>query len=1126
MITLRRWRSEFLQSRGLLIPTGDALYTLQLDDNEYDSLREILISEINYLDSRWSEYEWIEINRLQRYSPVFPSLFVLFASAWWSRHYDGSHFKYNAIFDALATNSINSTDLTKIVEHGFRYWKISIDKSMGMAYIREIAINAGIPIAALEQGSGGVADLIQKVSIEAAKYSYSLDEIQDAISRQLARAARDARYSRIVEVVARFISAMLDFKREINSQVNSEAADYLKILDTSWGRRFPIYLGSEQAKRFVSSLAKQMITPKSIQRTRLPSIVRNLSFGGKPRIEARLEFPSQVTFDDICLWSNQTKSSSESPPDYFEVLIENGSFATSFSIQRSIGQESYKFDQFKSIQLGNGEDLFEATEVSFVSPNKSYDITPAISSVPLDRDLPWIFDLEDDRSRFIGNGTASTPSARATIIFDAQDCKLTATDGAGITSIESAPTIQLGDQKRSIVEVSQETRFHSKYGSGTVKVHQEKLRRLQRITWQHRNTIDVSFLSPSLPIFASKPGASLIEGISTEALVVQDVKRDGTTHSTLVASDINRDVIATKRAIILPKDAKIEIDTNNATLKLTNWNIEKIAIDRSRFLVTVDHSSVVFSMIDEAIAKSTQVTTPCQITLRDSNHTFELKIPNLASSAYFLLSSGKEIASEEEALTIFDFIGAKLRLLLPKPRSISRVAVRAMHRGSKANDGILLEEQVDFNTSNPATEQSLVLFASRLRPILFGINHPDPTIVIEVQVDHKKVLGLSVRRYKTRLDQVGSSIFRIVANDGSALPAQVQERASIRSICMAEPTVIVDFKYFPEEDSWRYDGSDIPTSTYFIFENNGGELKLRPRIHRHAGAELESPSQFGLALDTADENMRQKALLEVIHGRQEDRKNFWRIFGSIASEVTHLAAYNFDFWKCTVQETSLMAEILLDPFSRLDLQDVKRIFEELDFTPSLISKSDWLGAIDNWVEVLEENGIQDKKVINILITDRAVKVGEAFGYLATYIQILTSLRFDFKDKVFQIARIQADIRWAEAFTAENGPLQVLLRRKAGDPKWPIDLEEKLSTAKLPRELQGHLYHRSSAYQLPIINFPIIVAFLTLADFSGTHKYLLENLTEVSRYYKFDKTYFESLFEIAVEFFTLKDEDTK
>ena len=1122
MTTLQRWRTEFLRSRDLLVPTGDPLYTLQLDDNEYESLREILTDEINRLDILWPENDWIEINLLQRYSPALPSLFVLFASSWWSRYYGGSHFKYDPIFDALSTNSINSNDLTKIVEHGFRYWKISIDKSRGMAYLREIAINAGIPIAALEEGRGGVADLIQKVSIDAAKFNLSINEIREEVSSQLARTGKDSSYSRIAEVVTRFIDVMVEFRREVAGEINSVTADNLALLASTRDRKFPIYLGSEQAKRFVSSLAKQMSTPSQVQRTRTPSVVMELFVGRRNRIEAYLEFPSQVTFDDICHWSNMTKPDSEPAPDYFEVLVKNGSFASSFAIQRSIGQATYKFDQFKTIQLGSGNDLFEPVEISFVSPKAAYEVTPSISSVPLDRDLPWIFNLDDDGFRFIGNGTASTPSPRAKVVFDASDCKLTTAEGSEIAPIGPAPQIQLGDQWRSIVEVSSEAHFQNKYGSGTIKVRQEKLRSLQRVTWQPRNTIDTSFLSPSLPIFVSKPGASLIDDKSTESLSVHEIKKDGSNHSTLVAADQNRDIVATKRAIVLPRDAKIEIDSNNATLKLTNWNIEKVAIDKSRFSVAVDHSSVTFTMVDELDSKSNQVTTPCQITLRDNHHSFEMKIPNLRSSAYFLLASDKEIAGETEALTIFDFIGAKLRLLLPKPRSVSRVSVKAIYKDQRESSGLLLEEQIDFNTSHPATEQSLALFASRLRPILFGINHPDPTVVIEVQVDNRKVLGISVQRYKTRLDEVDTNTFRIFASDGKSPPAQVQERTSIRSICMLEPTVVVDFKYYPDEDVWRYDGGEVPSSTYFIFENDGGEVKLRPRIHQRNGVDLEDPSEFGVALNTADRNMRQKALVQVIRGRNEDRQNFWKVFGALTSEVAHLAAYNFDFWECTAQETALVAEILLDPFSRLDLQDAKRIFAELDFNPSLVSRSDWLGAIDTWIDVLEESGLQDKKVIETLICDRATKVGEAFSYLNSYIQILISLRFETNMNLFKIAFDRASIQLGKAFTDEDGPLQDLLRRRAGEPNWPVDLEDKLARPRLPRELQGYLWGRSSGYLLPVINFPIILAYLTLNDFASTKTYLLKNLREVSKYYQFDRTYFETLFEIAVEFFTLKD----
>lgn len=110
-------------------PDGRPLYQYPLDEKAYTEAGAIIK---NLKNSLGSNIPWLD------------KLFVLYAAHWFRRECYSTAYTWEDL--KIVPNSVNTINRGKIVERGFKLWKISpIENSNGRQWLQTLALNGGIP---------------------------------------------------------------------------------------------------------------------------------------------------------------------------------------------------------------------------------------------------------------------------------------------------------------------------------------------------------------------------------------------------------------------------------------------------------------------------------------------------------------------------------------------------------------------------------------------------------------------------------------------------------------------------------------------------------------------------------------------------------------------------------------------------------------------------------------------------------------------------------------------------------------------------------------------------------------------------------------------------------------------
>ena len=112
-LTLTKWLHSLLESRTLDSPDRRMLYAYDLLASEFESLEAVLVTSCQRTG----------FSRLVARNEIFPPLFVLYASEWWKREYEGGPWDWDPIVERLtgAAVEISPQARSECVTLGLRY---------------------------------------------------------------------------------------------------------------------------------------------------------------------------------------------------------------------------------------------------------------------------------------------------------------------------------------------------------------------------------------------------------------------------------------------------------------------------------------------------------------------------------------------------------------------------------------------------------------------------------------------------------------------------------------------------------------------------------------------------------------------------------------------------------------------------------------------------------------------------------------------------------------------------------------------------------------------------------------------------------------------------------------------
>lgn len=135
------WLNAFLARRGLQRPDGRPLYAYKVIDDEYAQLKDHLKG----------------VNCGKHCQGGFSALWLLFASEWWKREYDGGAWAWSPLFDAVAMHEPDQFAKQAWVEAASTYWKLADDICVGKKHIGKVVVNGGLPLKLIRDAEGSLS---------------------------------------------------------------------------------------------------------------------------------------------------------------------------------------------------------------------------------------------------------------------------------------------------------------------------------------------------------------------------------------------------------------------------------------------------------------------------------------------------------------------------------------------------------------------------------------------------------------------------------------------------------------------------------------------------------------------------------------------------------------------------------------------------------------------------------------------------------------------------------------------------------------------------------------------------------------------------------------------------------
>ena len=385
------WTGDFFLRRGIDGPDGRSLFQYRLVEDEYKALTQFLCNQ----------------DPSRKLDLSISSAFVLFASEWWRRNYNGGSWAWRSITDPLGWQVLDHPILAQMVRKGLRFWNrpLLTYESAGTGYLLSIILEGGLPVNILETSGNNLTRYLKALLNEFATYRGSgipIEKLAADLGRFLPQGFRRAGvYKLSADLIASIdeLSSNLDLKQDPFKQ--------LELQNPHWQNELPFVLESENARHMINGLLKQAKRSRLGDRGqfRLRRVLTHV--GEHWKHSATLVIPTSISVEAV---SKKTGLSESLLPSRAELIIEGGSQLRKGAQFVRSGDE-YNVYSYDKSNLTLSVLPFEQVNCSFSSGSNYLGDFPIGGGEAVNVELPLIFSIvegRDDELELIGQGGMAT----------------------------------------------------------------------------------------------------------------------------------------------------------------------------------------------------------------------------------------------------------------------------------------------------------------------------------------------------------------------------------------------------------------------------------------------------------------------------------------------------------------------------------------------------------------------------------------------------------------------------------------------------------------------------------------------------------------------------------------------
>lgn len=1142
-LTLAKWLQALLDSRILSGPDHRMLYAYDLSASEFQSLEAVLVTGCQRFG----------FSRLVARNEIFPPLFVLYASEWWKREYDGGPWDWDPIAERLAGTlvEISPHARSECVTLGLRYWGHR-PLADGMRFLGAIVAQGGIPMRLLAQGSGKLPVVLTQVIRFADRYGWNRAQILAGVEERLNLLSKAYRRPEIASLLADFAETVLHLKQEYKLGDVADPIAYLDQNAANWKQRFPVSLENDAAQTLLVGLVREAASLKTPSSNDLFRCERRLvlSDAGRHRLEAHLASAPRAEADALAHAFGI--NSADSLPRYFSIDLDCGTRRSFLEARLVLGAEipAVTLNGRRVIEHG-----LEGTEEHVLILRSAQGDFGERITVPgggaLPEDDPWIFVQRDDELvRFVAAGSARLPDAFALVALpNGWQIEPEGTEAISLGVIED-----LGSE-RSLYRVE-----------GSFLVLQPGLSFRIRLGQSVESGEAYQWSGTRLPEARGKPvfrGAvpSLYragdDGLEKVPLSTQEWRRQGsgvvvTPKEARGPTDVlvrNEDeVVGRQRIVILPPDARIEYtsgEVGSGIVCFTGWGDVDVAVSPQPGL----QSDVAKSADRHTISLRAQGEPPGEfrVLVHWPGTSFELPmwLAFPVTGGRFVRSQG-ELLRPGERISIRDLIGTRLQVFDTNPANPKAYSLLLVLGSGTREVSLRYPVPLDINGR---AEVRLIDYQRHIESLLGMTDLLDSTVSVRLIVGQSATAEFVVARYAVALERKGSVLSVGEKDLASLLPETLEQADVLASPLVADLTEPVRLVQIRSEGvlagAWDTKGLDPEHNPWFVYPGSGSPLQFRPTIWIADPDAQETPTDrpaspicpLAEAMLDPDPDARRDRVHGVVKDMSRDFNHpSWSLLNRLWTTFHHLPLPALDVWRMIAKRPRAVLAMLL----RLDLDaaavaDAARRFrDEVGWIPELTAVSDIREAASGlwgyWSATLSDAALA-KSVFIPDIEARLKAIGREIPGIDLLIDLvlfeISGAASESLQSVWDVCNVKSDGLVRNLWQGQESVGNTLLFLvNSGRDHWPErGLFESVfeayaqtldaTSARLLEPCMRRLFWpQPSDFKFSVANLPMLCALWSATSAKRTYWSTAGHRLALKRVRDFDPVWFEQAFRHA------------
>ena len=1100
-----QFQRALLQRHDLPSPDGRALYEYRLTAEEFRKLKEVLRS-----------FQPDQV--LQRTG--FSALFVLYASEWWRRRYDGSGFSWEPILRSLSVDPEiwTPTQRSQCVKEGLAVWCLPLRKHGGLRFLGTVAVQGGLPLRLLSEARGGIGRLLSRVLQLAEGGAVAGPEIKGWVENLRKWLPESYRQDIIYELLAQMIHVALELKQEAKLSSGDDAVAVLDRKIPGWKDRFPVTMESDHARMLIEQLVRDAANAR-IRRVKpcLP-VERMLEKRdeGQWSLISRVELPDTLKFSELSqLFDIEDKSCL---PRVATLCLISGEKIASTTLRSLAGREAYRIEPAEFSFLD--DDAREEHLLQLSAPDGRCWKVEAFRGESLDETLPWIFS-GDLSHEFLKQGIGRFADSEVFVALSGEWTHENNADGAF--------------QKKGTLFVEQRTLFYVD-GVATLEGADGKSFTLhtgradardRQLAWQG-NRFWLDFLQPRRA-YRGMPGLCQLDdeghrhpvrGRPTCRVLGNPASTEALGPVTLEYPSHDMAQIRT-RILLLPEQASLaygEVDASGGSIHFSSWGISTARVVEPPSLRQRCTTDGEITSLSVAIGGGHR--TPEWMTVEllwpHTTSTARIRLPVPASGVRVFDGDGKELQSGHK-IAIDDFAG--VRIVLNRASASSE---KLMLTVEAVSSHLCRRFPLRILPDVLSADIALIDYEIDIQHLLSLNDSPDSEVILSISSSRKAdMFTLKITRYAAMIDkEQGTDQLAIDAhkfdldqlNGLQVLAARLEHSAD-------EP---IGLKPVLSEDvhtgRWEFAPEQKEPGTWLIYPSTDTRISLRPvvwPIPNEGLTDYSSDDDLIKAIAIPRQHERESQIVTVIEAMADNfQHDAWQTVEQLANQFGHLPLAILDLWRMFTRSSCGMAALVLR-LGNLPNDFYRRFERELPFAWETVSLRSWKQAMDR----LQEQCGNYPDANNIIFKAQLEKCLSALrsdsGTLSYLLGIAASA-FDKKEKkdlVILRKYIAYDAK-KELCDEENSKLMTL-RRNHADDEWPSGFEEILHQARNNPEVEKFLVPDPNEYRDGIINMPVVAAIAAVLDQSNEFFPTPESIHQLRTAKAFDMQWFDDAYNLTI-----------